>query len=449
MASESRLVAHTTPLVSAGGQSFYARQPGSVRIVLALTIIFFLLVCDGAQAETFYTWKAKKFSNAQLADPAISGEQADPDQDGLSNLLEYGAGLEPLLNQNLLPVQVELSAQGALSLLVRQVPALSDLTYLFESTTDLHYWITHNTTTETSRVTLGAGVFQLAITLPPDPAATNRRFARIRMVRQPTDLLEPPAEVTAQLLFPSGALVRWSDRSPIESGFLVERRAADSDTYVTVGSVLPDTITLTDPAVQWSDDWIYRVTALDGNTGESSDEVELEKPTDSDGDGIPDLWETRTFFTNPLLADSDRDGIPDGWEVRHGMSPLVNDSALDADGDGLTNLQEYQRGSDPKDYFSQGRTPITPRIFIYSGGGARVEAGEYSTNPIVFKIVNAATETPLVNAPVTVDISSGTGKVSLTRGGPTTSSMVILSDAQGLVRAYFKAPREVRSHTSS
>jgi|GEM_PF-5090583 len=100
-------------------------------------------------------------------------------------------------------------------------------------------------------------------------------------------------------------------------------------------------------------------------------------------------------------------------------------------------------------YFSQGRTPITPRIFIYSGGGARVEAGEYSTNPIVFKIVNAATETPLVNAPVTVDIGSGTGKVSLTRGGPPTSSMVILSDAQGLVRAYFKAPREVRSHTSS
>jgi|GEM_PF-7129246 len=62
------------------------------------------------------------------------------------------------------------------------------------------------------------------------------------MVRQPTDLLEPPAEVTAQLLFPSGALVRWSDRSPIESGFLVERRAAHSDTYVTVGNVLLDTV---------------------------------------------------------------------------------------------------------------------------------------------------------------------------------------------------------------
>jgi|GEM_PF-5029809 len=69
MASESRLVAYTTPLASAGGQSFHARQPGSVRIVLTLTLISFLLVCDVAQAETFYAWKVNKFSNAQLADP--------------------------------------------------------------------------------------------------------------------------------------------------------------------------------------------------------------------------------------------------------------------------------------------------------------------------------------------------------------------------------------------
>ena len=150
---------------------------------------------------------------------------------------------------------------------------------------------------------------------------------------------------------------------------------------------------------------------------------------------------TDEFVIDPESADFDHDGVSNLAEVQQGTDPFLADHPnLDSDGDGINDFQEYQRGSDPKDYFSQGRTPITPRIFIYSGGGARVEAGEYSTNPIVFKIVNAATETPLVNAPVTVDIGSGTGKVSLTRGGPPTSSMVILSDAQGLVRAYFKAP---------
>jgi|GEM_PF-1801136 len=329
---------------------FHARQRRVVDLALGGFLASVLLLSGVAQAETFSSWRAAKFSNAQLADPAISGEQADPDADGLANLLEYGAGLDPLLNQNFLPVQVELSAQGALSLSLREVPALSDLNYLFESTADLRYWITHNTVTETSRISLGDGVFQVALELPPDPAATNRRFARLRMVLQPTDLLFPPAQVTAQLLFPGGALVRWSDRSPIESGFLVERRAVSGATFATVGSVLPDTITFTDAAVQWSDDWVYRVTALDGNTGATSAEAQLVKPTDSDGDGIPDQWETQTFFTNPSLTDSDSDGMPDGWEVRNGFDPRVNDAGGDFDGDGLTNGQEFAAGTNPRLY---------------------------------------------------------------------------------------------------
>ncbi|MEI8207231.1 MAG: hypothetical protein WCG03_10170, partial [Kiritimatiellales bacterium] len=47
--------------------------------------------------------------------------------------------------------------------------------------------------------------------------------------------------------------------------------------------------------------------------------------------------------------DSDRDGMPDVWEVANSLNPTNSlDALLDADSDGLTNLQEYQRGTNPK-----------------------------------------------------------------------------------------------------
>ena len=44
--------------------------------------------------------------------------------------------------------------------------------------------------------------------------------------------------------------------------------------------------------------------------------------------------------------DADGDGMPSGWETRFGLLPADGtDAAGDADGDGVTNLAEYQRGS--------------------------------------------------------------------------------------------------------
>ncbi|MGA1848293.1 MAG: Ig-like domain-containing protein, partial [Thermoplasmatota archaeon] len=57
-----------------------------------------------------------------------------------------------------------------------------------------------------------------------------------------------------------------------------------------------------------------------------------------------------SFKTIPLeKIDTDKDGIPDGYErEREVLSPSdPDDAARDFDNDGLTNLQEYQIGSDP------------------------------------------------------------------------------------------------------
>jgi len=75
---------------------------------------------------------------------------------------------------------------------------------------------------------------------------------------------------------------------------------------------------------------------------------------DSDDDGLNDGSEKNTHSTNPLNPDTDSDGMRDGWEVQYGLNPLVNDSALDADSDGLTNLQEYTLKTNPKNIDTDG-----------------------------------------------------------------------------------------------
>ena len=45
--------------------------------------------------------------------------------------------------------------------------------------------------------------------------------------------------------------------------------------------------------------------------------------------------------------DADKDGMPDWFEKLYGLNPNVNDAHLDYDGDGRTNIQEYNAGTNP------------------------------------------------------------------------------------------------------
>ena len=69
--------------------------------------------------------------------------------------------------------------------------------------------------------------------------------------------------------------------------------------------------------------------------------------SDTDNDGLNDGEEINNYSTNPCSGDTDSDGLPDGWEVLYGLNPLVNDAGMDPDGDGYTNLEEYQKGKNP------------------------------------------------------------------------------------------------------
>lgn len=58
--------------------------------------------------------------------------------------------------------------------------------------------------------------------------------------------------------------------------------------------------------------------------------------------------EEKTFWITDDLDDTDDDGMPDDWEERYSLNPYdSNDASQDQDNDGITNLEEYQQGTNP------------------------------------------------------------------------------------------------------
>jgi len=75
---------------------------------------------------------------------------------------------------------------------------------------------------------------------------------------------------------------------------------------------------------------------------------------DSDSDWIKDGYEVLFLYSDPLSSDSDNDGMPDFWEGINWL--LINDGTNgpnDPDGDGYTNLEEYQNGTKPRVFDAQ------------------------------------------------------------------------------------------------
>ncbi len=90
-------------------------------------------------------WKAGFFTSGELTDPAVSGDDVDPDGDGISNLFEYAYGLNPKEKSRLGLPSGQVASGGPdgkdyfVLLLHRRVGA-SGLQYAIEVSDDLWTW---------------------------------------------------------------------------------------------------------------------------------------------------------------------------------------------------------------------------------------------------------------------------------------------------------------------
>ena len=67
-------------------------------------------------------------------------------------------------------------------------------------------------------------------------------------------------------------------------------------------------------------------------------------------------------FTTPAFVDSDGDGIPNDWETAHGLNPnSAADAPLDGDGDGASNAAEFAAATDSRDAASALRISAVVR----------------------------------------------------------------------------------------
>ncbi|MBI9021249.1 MAG: hypothetical protein JEZ10_08365 [Verrucomicrobia bacterium] len=75
--------------------------------------------------------------------------------------------------------------------------------------------------------------------------------------------------------------------------------------------------------------------------------------TDTDGDGLSDVYEVENGLNPVVQQDSDGDGMPDYFETAEGLNPAdPSDALADPDADGFPNVYECRHGTDLFDEFS-------------------------------------------------------------------------------------------------
>jgi len=123
--------------------------------------------------------------------------------------------------------------------------------------------------------------------------------------------------------------------------------------------------------------------------------------------------------------DENTNGIPDWWEYKY-FGQLEVDPSADPDGDGFSNLQEYQAGADPTDYYNG----VLPSLTIVGGNNQRSFANCWLGLSLTIRLAdtNAAL---LTNAPVTFTVTNGGGLIATVMGGATSNSLQLRTGMNG------------------
>lgn len=128
-------------------------------------------------------------------------------------------------------------------------------------------------------------------------------------------------------------------------GTITSEPEAPASIEVPVAAMVSLTVTGGQPDGATMESTALEFAAVEGSNPATLDFVEPAAVSiDIDGDGLTDDEEA-DLGTDPTNVDTDCDGVQDGGEINAGTDPLV----ADTDGDGFTDREELDLGSDPLD----------------------------------------------------------------------------------------------------
>ena len=151
------------------------------------------LSANGTPSTPYSTWQSAHFSTSELSTPSVSGDTADPDHDGIPNLMEYALNLDPCKACiSGLPARGTINVSGSnyLKLTFVPNPAATDITYVAQGAPNLSgsswstvgsYTSTSGTWVTTGNFTVTSGTATAWDTVPLKPG--NRRFMRLRVIK--------------------------------------------------------------------------------------------------------------------------------------------------------------------------------------------------------------------------------------------------------------------------
>ncbi len=149
-------------------------------------------------------------------------------------------------------------------------------------------------------------------------------------------------------------------------------------------------------------------------------------------------WSDAQSATITVALDSDGNGMPDYWQLQC-FGELGIDANADPDGDGINNLQEYQNGSSPMDYYN-GNLPYLEIL------GGNDQAGNYDSflpKPVTIKVAGTsefANSSTLINAPIVFTVTTGTALLAVTTNDTPVTSLALRTDSNGQVSAWVYFP---------